>query len=224
MADKNLAKIVFPPGGKIIIEYIDHEKASMSCATTIEDVEDNYLVLKEPVAGEEPVVFRESQELTLKRLDDQAQTAYVTNVFVIDIRQGETPLVVCSKPYKVKSTSLRRFSRFGANLPLLYSGIDTSGGGRLSDLSLSGCCAILKPNPKLKPGLRLLLSFDLPGAAEVRTKAKVVRVTSLKARDDLSVAFEFIDLDEAAADLLYNYIFQLQLIADSILGTSPKGQ
>ena len=121
MDSQELIEKIFSPGSRVIIEYVDAQKAIVNCSTRVEDLEGLYLVLQAPLVENIPVVFRESQELTLRRLDDQKKEAYLTNVFVIDIRQGKIPLLVCSKPQKIEKTSLRRFSRFGVDLPFNYT-------------------------------------------------------------------------------------------------------
>ena len=224
MTDQSLVEKVFSPGSRVILEYVDLENAARNCGTRIEDIEGAYLVLQTPIIDNLPVVFRESQELTLRRLDDQKKEAYVTNVFVIDIRQGKIPLLVCSRPHKINRTSLRRFSRFGVDLPLLYSGSDTGGDGYLCDLSLSGCYAMMKPNPKVNSDTVLSLSFTIPGETDVVVEGRVIRTDSINGKDDIGVAIEFKGLDSALQELLYNYIFQLQLTADGILGSSPRDE
>ncbi len=222
MIEQNLVENIFPPGSRIILEYVDLDNIAKSCGTRIEDIEGEYLVLQTPIIDNYPLAVRESQELTLRRLDDKKMEAYVTNVFVIDVRQGKIPLLVCSKPRKIDRTSLRRFSRFGVDLPMLYSSDDTGGEGYVCDLSLSGCYAMIKPNPKIGADSVLNLSFTISGETDVVIVGRVIRTDVINGNNDIGVAIEFNDLSNSLQELLYNYIFQLQLTADGILGSSPR--
>lgn len=224
MTDHNLKEAAFAPGNRITVEYVDLDSVVKTCATTVEDLEENYLVLKTPLIEGQPAAFKESQELTLSKLDDKTKAVYVTNVFVIDIRQGKVPLIVCSKPLKIERTSLRRYSRFGVDLPVLYSGSKTGGEGYICDLSLSGCYCVLKPNPKMIAEESLYLSFSIPGVSDVTVSAKIVRVDKMQDQEDHGVAFEFVDPGGSLQELLYGYIFQLQLTEGSILGCPNKGE
>jgi c-di-GMP-binding flagellar brake protein YcgR len=209
---------IFFPGSRVIIEYSDHGGSLKNCVTKVEDIEGAYLVLQTPVIDNKALSFRESQELTLRRLDDEMKEAYVTNVFVIDIRQGKVPLLVCSKPKKINRTSLRRFSRFGVNLPLKYKVNKLRGKGQLNDLSLTGCYAEIELCPEVKEGSVLELHVAIPGEPGVTVWGKVIRVDIAGENSCAGVAIDYTELNEGARESLYNYIFQLQLTSDSILG------
>jgi len=217
-----LIEKIFAAGSRIILEYVDAGGAVNNCRTRVEDLEGIYLVLQTPIIGNVPVKFRESQELTLKRLDDSKQEAYVTNVFVIDVRQGKIPLLVCSKPKKVDRTSLRRFSRFDVDLPLKYTPSGTDGAGYVRDISLSGCYAVLNPDPEVKTGADLMLTITIPGEAEFTVSGRVIRTDPHVESKTIGAAVEFYNISDTIQEILYNYIFQLQLTSDTILGTTHR--
>ena len=224
MDKDELIKKLFLPGSKVIIEYVDVQGAIKNCSTLVEDLEGSYLVLQEPAVEKAEGAFRESQELTIRRLDGLHQEAYVTNVFVIDIRQGKTPLLVCSKPNKIEKTSLRRFSRFNANLICSYLAQGKSGSGQLDDLSLNGFYAVIDPDPQVGEGDVLQFSVTIPGEEDIVMNGKVIRVDQLTKKSKLGLAVDCHEVSDEARETLYNYIFQLQLTADSILssGSSKK--
>ena len=209
---------IFSPGSRVIIEYSDHSGSVKTCATQMDDIEGMHLILQTPVVNNQTLKFQESQELTLRLLDDEMKEAYVTNVFVIDIRQGKVPLLVCSKPKKINGTSLRRFSRFRVNLALEYTVEKAGGKGQLNDLSLTGCYAELELCPEIREGSALVLKVVIPGESGVRVCGKVVRVDHPDGKSRAGVAIDYTEVDENARERLYNYIFQLQLTTDSILG------
>ncbi len=224
MEENKLIEKLFAPGNKILVEFADDQKAIKSYQTTVEDLEGAYLVLQAPLTNNVPVKFRESQELTLRQVDKQKQEAYVTNVFVIDVRQSKVPLLVCSKPIKIDKTSLRRFSRFGVNLPFKYKSDkhETARHGRINDLSLSGCYALIEADPLVKAGTVLEFTVSMPGEGSVLTlSGRVIRTDQpVEGGDDLTgIAFDFEGLSKDQLETLYYYIFQLQLTSDSILGS-----
>ncbi len=219
MINESLIEKVFASGSRIIIEYVDEKGAIKNCGTTVEDLEGQYLVLQTPIINNSPVTFRESQELTLRRLDEQTEEAFVTNVFVIDIRREKIPLLVCSKPEKIDRTSLRRFARFDVDLPLNLS---TDKGGTVRDISLSGCYAIFPADSPVRAKQELQLKVTIPGEAELDLLGKIIRIDLSGQDQQKGAAIEFVNLSDSDRETLYNYIFQLQLTADSILNINPK--
>ncbi len=225
MGNENLVEVLFAPGKKLLIEFIDDEKKLKSYQATVEDLEGAYLVLQAPVVNGVPVPFRESQELTLRRLDSEAEEVYVTNVFVIDVRQGKVPLLVCSKPKKFDRSSLRRFSRFDVNLPVTYKSPQREAelSGTINDLSLSGCYLLIEPDPLVTEGDVLDLVIGMPAdSSELNLKGRVIRVDNPAEEGTrlIGLAIDYVNLSEADRETLYYYIFQLQLTSDSIL--SPE--
>ncbi|MDZ4131537.1 MAG: flagellar brake domain-containing protein, partial [Dethiobacteria bacterium] len=162
MNDKLLIEQLFAPGSRIVIEYVAEQGSLRQFNTKVEDLEGNYISLQNPIVDAVLVNFKESQELTLRRVDDHKLEAYVTNVFVIDIRQGEVPLLVCSKPKKINKTSLRRFCRFPVDLLFNYTTGNSAGSGRLNDLSVSGCYALIEADSHVVSGLNLKLVVQIP--------------------------------------------------------------
>lgn len=222
MNDKILIEQLFASGSMVVIEYVTEQGSLRQFNTKVEDLEGNYIALQNPMVDRVLVNFKESQELTLRRMDDRKLEAYVTNVFVIDIRQGEVPLLVCSKPKKINKTSLRRFCRFPVDLLFNYSTDGSSGSGSLNDLSVSGCYALIDADSHIASGLNLKLAVHIPAEAELNVKGKIIRVDRPNDSGKTGLAIDFIDLTDAEREALYSYIFQLQLTVDSILGVKPK--
>jgi len=218
---------LFAPGKKVLIEYVDKRMDVNRYQTLVEDLEGAYLVLQTPIANGKPVSFQESQELTLHQLDQHKQESYVTNVFVIDVRQDKIPLLICSKPRKINKTSLRRFTRFDVNLPIDYKlkKDDLNLTGRINDLSLSGCYALVKPDDRLKAGSVLEIIIAMPGeSSALNIKARVVRVDHPAENEEslTGLALDYLELSDIDRETLYYYIFQLQLTSDSILGSGME--
>lgn len=223
MVDERLVEMVFAPGNRLILECADDKGAIKNHRTVVEDLEGSYLILQTPFKNEGRYVsFRESQELTLRRIDGEKGELYVTNVFVIDVRQGKVPLLVCSKPKKIDKTSLRRFSRFSVSLPAKYC-LSKQGDyffGRLHDLSLTGCYLITDQEEKIDEGLMIKLMLAIPGEGEIEVEGKVERIdkTPDTEGNKTGIAIDYHKLDEEKREIIYSYIFQLQLTGDTILG------
>jgi len=223
MTQRELIESLFSPGSRVIIEYVDEQGAVSNSSTRVEDLESSYLVLQVPVIGGNlQPGFRESQELTVRRLDDLKKTAYVTNVFVIDIRQDKIPLLVCSKPQKISKTSLRRFARFGIDLPFYYRNQKTTGSGRLKDLSLSGCYVLIDPDSEVNEGVLLRLAISIPGEFDIVVEGRVIRADQLAESGKIGLAVDYQNITEAVKEAIYNYIFQLQLTSDRFFGDGPE--
>ncbi len=223
MEDEGLIEVVFAPGNRLILECADDKGVVKNHHTVVEDLEGAYLILQAPAKVDgSPVSFRESQELTLRRVDGEKSELYVTNVFVIDVRQGKVPLLVCSKPKKIDKTSLRRFSRFSVSLPVKYclSKQDNYSYGRLNDLSLTGCYLMTDEDETIDEGTTLNLMLTIPGEGEVEVEGKVIRVdkSGEENRNISGIAIDYQKLDENKREILYSFIFQLQLTGDTILG------
>lgn len=222
MDQRELIERLFSPGSRVFIEYVDAQSKINNCSTLIESLEGIYLVLYAPVVNNVPLVFCESQELTLRRLDVQEQEAYVTNVFVIDMLEDKIPLLICSKPQKIEKTSLRRFSRFGVMIPFEYSvngGI--SGLGRINDLSLSGCYALIDQDLQVNKGVVLNLSLSIPDEADLLLKGEVIRVDPLPDNGQIGLAVYYHDITGAKKEVIYNYLFQLQMSSDHFFVYRP---
>ncbi len=217
---ESLLDTLFASGNKLLVEFVNDQNVMNSLQTKVEDLEGEYLVLQVPMVNNVPVSFCESQELTLWRLEKQNQQAYVTNVVVIDICQGENELLVCSKPVTIDRTSLRRFYRFDVDLPFRYRTQDNEieRSGRIKDLSLSGCYALINPDSQVDEGTLLELVVNMPGkGSELALNGNVAR-TDIPAEGEeylTGLAIDYQDLsDEERETLYYYYIFQLQLTGE----------
>lgn len=210
MEDKVGIKDIFRPGDNVMIEYVDRGGVIKNYKTRVEDLEGPYLILQMPIIKRMPVRIREGIELTLWRKEDRNRQAYVTNVYVIENRPGKLPLLVCSKPNKISVASRRRFFRCSVELPLDYSTEKSSASGTVVDLSLSGCYALVEPDPQLKPGVFVNLSFSIPGDSALTLLGEVIRVQDLAARKKLGIAIDFREITEGMQDILNRYLFLRQ--------------
>lgn len=218
MGENEILKDIFPPGTMVMVQYVDTDSLSRQHSSRIRDIEGSYLVLEAPLDGTIPVQFFEGQELTIKRIEYRDQQIYITNVFVIEMRPGKLPLLVCSKPHVFNKASLRRFSRFSVDLAFNCSFEGRTESGQINDLSMSGCNALLKADLKVAEGSPVALTIFLPEEPELILAGKVVRVFRRPGDRGTRLAFVFSASGEEASNTLRNYLFQHQLLQQGILG------
>ena len=219
MVEEGLLEKAFAPGSMIVLEYIDAQGMMKKSGSRVEDLEASFIILQAPRLNNFQLVFHESQELTLRRLDGEHKEAYMTTVFVIDVRKGEQSVLVCSKPKRIDRSSLRRYSRFNVNMPFKYivDGQVKEQSGTIRDLSLSGCYALIDPVLAVSEGSSMQLSLAIPGEEkELSLQGKIARVDDpdRNDRDKAGLAVDYYDLTDPILETLYGYIFQLQLTVE----------
>jgi c-di-GMP-binding flagellar brake protein YcgR len=202
----------FSPGAMVTCEVVVKKGLIKKYETSVDDIEKEYLVLKSPVSNNTPVEFEEGQELTLRRKEDKKKQAYVTNVFVIENRAGQVPLLVCSKPREIGKTSLRRYSRFNVELPCSYVTGKISAKGQLNNLSLTGCRLEVSPGPHISKGVLMDLNITLPGEQKISFRAEVVRIYETADEAIIDIALEIREITSEMQDKLRTFLFGQQLM------------
>lgn len=210
MVENIAVEDVFRPGDNIMIEYIDRGGIIKNYKTRVEDLDSEFLLLQMPIIKRVPVRIREGVELTLWRKEDRKKQAYVTNVYVIENRPGKVSLLVCSKPKKITVASRRRFFRCSVKMPFQYSIEKNSGGGTVTDLSLSGLYALVDPAPQVKEGVYLDMVIEVPGESDLSLVGEVIRSHNLAGNKVLGIAVDFREITEGMQDILNRYLFQRQ--------------
>lgn len=213
MAEDLLLEKAFNPGSTVTLEFAESGGSIKRYQTKVEDIEFEYLVLQTPVVNSIPIPIQEGQELTLRRLEESLNQAYVTNVFVIENRPGKIPLLICSKPREIGKTSMRRFTRFRADLPFCY----TRAGeepitGRLVDISLSGINGVIAAEQPVKEGTLLAVTVYLPGESELSMTGEVVRLYQIPENGKIGLAVDIREISSTMMEVLKNYLFQRQLM------------
>ena len=212
MGDNDLLQELFHPGSIIKMEYTAEKDATKIYETKVEDLESEYLVLQSPVEDGKPVLIDEGRELTLwceKKIDNQA---YVTNVFVVENRPGEIPLLVCCKPQQIEKASLRRYSRFKVDLPCSCSLKKEVLEGRVVDISRSGCSVEFASSRQFSEGDILDLEIEIPGGSKLAFSGEVVRVLDAVPPGKNKIALEIKEMTAEMDEELKNYLFQCQLM------------
>ncbi|MDZ4133326.1 MAG: flagellar brake protein, partial [Dethiobacteria bacterium] len=165
---ENLAvEDIFRPGDSVMLEFVDKGGVIKNYKTRIEDLDNEYLLLQMPIIKRIPVRIREGRELTIWRKEERNKQAYVTSVFVIENRPGKLSLLVCSKPKQISVTSRRRFFRCSVRLPFEYEIDKNLEAGTVTDLSLSGCFALIEADSQIKDGAILEMCIEIPGQTDL---------------------------------------------------------
>lgn len=213
MAENLLLEKAFKPGSTVTLEFAVSGGLIKRYQTKVEDIECEYLVLQTPVVNCIPIPIQEGQELTLRRLEESLNQAYVTNVFVIENRPGKIPLLICSKPHEIGRTSMRRFTRFSADLPCLYSRAgEEPVTGRLVDISLSGINGVIAEERPIKEGTLLAVTVYLPGDSELTMTGEVVRLYQTPVNGKIGLAVDIREISSTMLEVLKNYLFQRQMM------------
>ncbi len=212
MGEDDLLKELFHPGAAVKLEYMEKKDAIRAYSTRVEDLESEYLVLRSPTEKGKPVSIEEGCELTIwceKKLVNQA---YVTNVFVVENRPGNNPLLVCCKPKKIARTSLRRYARFTVELSCFLNIDGRLVEGRLIDISRSGCGIEIDQELQLPEGSFLEISIDIPGETGLVFSGEAVRITGADSGEKSKVALDIREISAGMKEVLHNYLFQCQLM------------
>jgi c-di-GMP-binding flagellar brake protein YcgR len=208
---ENLAvEDIFRPGDSVMLEFVDKGGVIKNYKTRIEDLDNDYLLLQMPIIKRVPVRIREGRELTIWRKEERNKQAYVTSVYVIENRPGKVSLLVCSKPKQISVTSRRRFFRCSVRLPLEYEVEKDYAAGTVTDLSLSGCFALVEAESQVKDGSILQMSIEIPGQTELCLVGEVIRAQSLAGNKKIGIAVDFREITEGMQDILNSYLFQRQ--------------
>ncbi len=213
MAEDSVFTKLFHPGSTVNLEYATDRGSLEKYDTIVEDVENEYLILRSPLDGDNRVVLiEEGRELTLRCMEDKVRQAYVTNVFVIEIRPGRIPLLVCCKPHKIGRTSLRRYSRFDVELPCSCLKGKISFEGRVVNISLSGCRVETPTYSEMPEGSGIEVEIEILSNTLLTFKGELVREQDLSSNKKSIYAVDITEINEEMHEVLKNYIFQCQLL------------
>lgn len=208
---ENLAvEDIFRPGDSVMLEFVDKGGVIKNYKTRIEDLENEFLLLQMPIIKRIPVRIREGRELTIWRKDERNKQAYVTSVYVIENRPGKVSLLVCSKPKQISVASRRRFFRCSVRLPFEYESDKNLGSGTVTDLSLSGCFALIEADAQVKDGAILEMCIEIPSQTDLSLVGEVIRAQGLAGNKKIGIAVDFREMTEGMQDILNSYLFQRQ--------------
>jgi len=226
MAEDNgaLLKRLFYPGAEVNLEFVDEKNLFKNYDTLVEDLEKEYLVLQAPADRDKYLQLEEGRELTLWCEADWEKLAYVTSVFVIENRPGTVPLLVCCKPQRFERSSLRRYTRYEVDLGCVCTADSISTSGRVTDISLGGCCVELElvsrdsefgtedASSELTMGLNFHTVITIPDQPELVFIGQAARIFSAD-EGKPGLALEIREISSENKEVLKNYLFQLQLMS-----------
>ncbi len=212
MGEDNLYKELFYPGAKVKLRFVEVKDIIKYYETRVEDLENEYLILQAPIYDSTPVTIKEGQELTLQCENERSKQAYLTSVFVIENRLGKIPLLVCCKPRVIDKISLRRYSRFIVDIACAYYTDNTKVNGRVTEISLGGCCVEIDRDPRICEGAELQLVINISDDSQLVFTGEVIRTFDATRDEDFGFALEIRNITRDMHKVLENHIFQCQLM------------
>lgn len=212
MRKENLFMKLFYRGAAVKMEFVLEKDVLKNYQTIVEDIEDQYLVLLTPLVDKKAVYIEEGQELTLRFESDEKKQAYITSVFVIENRPGKVPLLVCCKPEEISRTSMRRYARFSVDLKcdLVVDEVEIK--GRVTDISMSGCCVEIARGQGVKENDNLRIVISTPDFDRLEFTGEMIRFYSATANERVGLAIDIREIKTGMLEVLKNYLFQLQLL------------
>ncbi|MFO7952482.1 MAG: PilZ domain-containing protein [Bacillota bacterium] len=212
MVKGDLLNELFHPGAPVQMEFVVNKDSIKCYRIRVEDLEHEYLVLRSPIEKGEAISFEEGRELTLWCEKELFNQAYVTNVFVVENRPGDNPLLVCCKPQKIDQTSMRRYFRFSVDLNCSFEFEGHSVEGKVVDISRSGCSIEFDPGLHPSEGSFLEILINFPGDRPLGFTGKVARVAKNGSGKESCFALEIKEITRDMDEVLNNYLFKCQLM------------
>lgn len=196
----------FVVGASVRIEAVDEQGELVSYRTRIEDVTDQAVLLQLPTEKGRPVRLVPQEPVVLLRQDDAKRVTYAATVRVLEVRSGQLPLLVVSKPADYDVQPRRRFFRCPVRLPVKVQGH----AGDATNLSGSGVLVLLPAEGPWKVGEELALELQLPTDSDpLPLRGRVMRVHRISL-SRVAVAFDFVHLKEKVQDHILSYLLARQ--------------
>lgn len=129
----------------------------------------------------------------------------------LEMKPGEAPILVVSRPEKIDSSSRRRYFRCDVRLPFSYFLRNREYKGEVTNLSAGGLFVLTEPNPGLEPGVRIACKLLLPKISEpFLFVAKIVSTRRLDKTQGMALSFQQLNKEFQAQ--ITRYLFQQQRI------------
>lgn len=204
----------FRPGSQILLEWFDPQGVYHSARTMLQDVGEQGMCLEAPIERRMMVRIEPGTEITLAC--HRKSDSVVAVVRVTELKPGTPPLLLTTLPQATDRTTQRRFYRVDVDLPVAFE----NGGGRMLNLSGSGCLLRWEEADAPDPGHQVAFDVKLPSFSLAMSLAgRVVR--SYPSRDRAAV--DFVGLTRAQQDELVRYVFlrQNELLRLGMLRPDP---
>lgn len=155
-------------------------------------------------------VLRSGAKLKLLSKDEEDGHEYRLLSELIEIKHGELPLVVVTRPTEVDHSTRRNSLRLDVSLPFSYYDDFKEKKGEIRNLSINGLLALVKTSPSLKLNNTLTGKITLP---TVKKPLIIIgKITRIQKEDDIHtwVALDFQTTSEDVKNTISYYLVQRQ--------------
>ncbi len=160
----------------------------------------------------EPLVYYLSPGTGLKLIsrDEEDGHDYRLLTELIEVKQGELPMMVVKRPTGVDYSTRRSFMRLDVNLPFSYYDNFKEQPGEIRNLSITGLLALVKTSASLKLDYSLTCKFTLPGNSRpLIIIGKIIRL-EIEDPEHTWVALDFQSASEEIKNQISRYLVQRQ--------------
>ena len=193
----------FRPGSVARIRVTDEAGVTQACRVLVEDAVPRGMVLRVLSPRFPVAALTVGAPVTLLR--HNRLHALASSVRLREIRAGEPTILVTDVPLAVERGTHRDLFRVDVDLPANGEGW----GGRIVNLSGSGCLLVIEDGERPVPGDPIRMSVRLPSLpAPIDLWGEVVRSPGVGAIR--SVGIQFVGLTRRQADDLVRYVTRRQ--------------
>ena len=192
------------------IEYALDPENTEYLPSRVEEKTEKYLYLAVPIRKNELVPFRIGTKVRV--VFSTKDNTYAFNTIITGRQREPIPVLQVTKPEELIKIQRRSYFRLPVNLEVIFTVHHDIVEQKGMTLDISGGGVLILTKANLAAGQILNLILNLPNREPIYCKATVVRILQ-KARtagEDNKVAINFLDINEAKRDKIFNFIFDKQ--------------
>ncbi len=201
---------IFKPGNTIQLIFSEYLGQIQSFTAVVNNFSEDGLLISTGVKDIDELPD-ESQEIIIQ-YESPEGTKYLFNTYRITKIKKDVSTLICAKPWKmnssmqyrylgpqvevpwkIHSTSLRRYFRMKTDFSFFYTLDEIIHVGRVIDLSLSGLFAVVYPDPRLILQSILTFQIQLPQMTLIELNGEIVRSQTIE-NTKMGIALNFIDV------------------------------
>lgn len=203
-------------GQLVNIEVVESKGSAKRYPSRVEGLDEDTVTLTSPLQNRVPVYLPAGSSVNIWCRDSLA--AYTFSASVVQNKKERLPLLVITKPEKVKRVQMRAFVRVICNISVLLKYKDKAGNEEKlqcvsRDISAGGIMLILKKRAGLNKNDDVSVQFELNGD-EFELSGKIIRNDRELDCDGIErtvLAIKFVELDSIATAKITKYVYQRQI-------------
>lgn len=206
----NLLDRLLQPGKSILLKFMKNGIKGSVHTYIIRSTNGEQLSLLVKEINSSISYLRPGTKIKLFSRDEEDGHEYRLLSELIEIKQGELPLVVVKRPTEVDHSTRRSSLRLIVNLPFGYYDDLKEKKGEIRNLSINGLLALVETSPSLKLNNTLTGKITLP---TVKKPLIVIgKITRIQKEDDNHswVALDFQSASEEVKNKISYYLVQRQ--------------